>query len=214
MAPRRRRSRVADPASGFRSWKRGGGQWRAGEFLAGFGRRRGERRRGAPDLPEPSGEGSEGGRSEAAFGGAAPGWQVASILRRTGVAGKPQRRMAPLERGVEVARGKGRFLQELGRTRRRMLHLGGAETGPTRVGRQCHPSRCSLRISLGTLFFVFQALIPGPHGFLAAQQVSARYRPVPSFPGNTCKVNVGSPVGDSRYITISTISRELREMTV
>ena len=36
LAPRRRRSRPADPAPGFRSWKRGGGQWRAGEFLAGF----------------------------------------------------------------------------------------------------------------------------------------------------------------------------------
>ena len=87
LAPRRRRSRDADPAPGFRSWKRGGGRWRAGEFLAGFGRLRGERRRGSPDLPEPSGEGGEGGRSAAAIGGAAPGRQVASKLRGTGLPG-------------------------------------------------------------------------------------------------------------------------------
>ena len=96
MAPRRRRSRVADPAPGFRSWKRGGGQWRAGEFLAGLGRLRGERRRGAPGLPELSGEGSESGCSEAAIGGAAPGRQVASILRSAGVTGGSSKKDGPL----------------------------------------------------------------------------------------------------------------------
>ena len=175
MALRRRRSRVADPAPGFRSWKRGGGQWRAGEFLAGFGRRRGERRRGAPDLPEPSGEGSDGGCSEAAFRGAAPGWQVASILRRTGVAGKPQGRMAPLERSGS-RQGQGQVPAGAWPNAAADASLGGAGTGPTRVGRQCHPSRCSLRISLGTLFLSSRRSFPDP---------------MVSLPHNKCRLAVG-----------------------
>ena len=159
MAPRRRRSRVADPAPGFRSWKRGGGQWRAGEFLAGLGRLRGERRRGAPGLPELSGEGSESGCSEAAIGGAAPGRQVASILRSAGFTGVPQRRTAPLERSGS-RQGQGRAPSGAWPNAAAVAPLGGAKTGPTRVGRACLSRQCSLRISLGTLFLPSCRSIP------------------------------------------------------
>ena len=159
MAPRRRRSRVADPAPGFRSWKRGGGQWRADEFLAGFGRLRGERRRGAPDLPEPSGEGSAGECSEAAIGGAAPGRQVASKLRSAGFTGEPQRRTASLERSGS-RQGQGQVPSGAWSNTAADAPLGGAKTGPTRVGRARLPRQCSSRISLGTLFFAFRVLVP------------------------------------------------------
>ena len=183
MAPRRRRSRPADPAPGFRSWKRGGGQWRAGEFLAGFDRLRGERRRGAPDLPEPSGEGGERGLSKAAIGGAAPGRQVASILRSAGFAGGSQRRTAPLERSGS-RQGQGQVPPGAWSNTAADTPLGGAETGPTRVGRTCFPRQCNSRISLGTFFLPSEC-------------------PVPSFRGDLHTVIVGSPVKDSGYITVS-----------
>ena len=151
--------------------------------VSSFDRLRGERRRGAPDLPEPSGEGGEGGYSEAAIGGAAPGRQVASILRSAGFTGDPRRRTAPLERS-RSRQGQGQVPPGAWSNTAADTPLGGAETGPTRVGRTCFPRQCNSRISLGTLF------LPSRCSF-------------PSFSGDLHTVIAGSPLKDSGYITVS-----------
>ena len=135
--------------------------------LLGFDRLRGKRRRGARDLPEPSGEGGEGGCSEAAIGGAAPGRRVASDWREPVLPGILNEGRPPGEERKSSGARAGSFGS---------LAEHGGRNSTWRRGNWPHSGRESVPTQAAQLanitwdtFFVFRALIPSQLGFLPVQ---------------------------------------------